>query len=38
MCVYKESVFLFGGRANKKIFNDLREMQGDRWTQIVCET
>jgi N-acetylneuraminic acid mutarotase len=24
MCIYKDQVLLFGGRANKKVFNDLR--------------
>ena len=24
MCIYKDLIFIFGGRANKKVFNDLR--------------
>ena len=24
MCIYKDTVFIFGGRANKKVFNDLQ--------------
>lgn len=33
LSLYKDSIFLFGGRANKKVFNDLRlfNIASEKW-------